>query len=180
MWLGRPVAPILVVLLALVAGVGLGAAGMRVWQDYVATARPRVERLEAEVAAWRGRIVATSAQARARGDSLAAVPNLAGSISPTFREIARAQVGTHCAFTVVFTARVGAELLLFQAEDVKARMPGGSMPEVIGQGRVYRAGGFAPGDTARVVVPYVECATALLARTGMERERPPPPVRLGP
>ena len=92
-------------------------------------------------------------------------------------EIKRAQAGAHCALSYVVVD--SSELQLFRIQAHHARRLDGELA-VVGQGFAYREGGYRPGDSVTVVVPYTNCAVTIVMSYGYERIFPPPPLRLAP
>ena len=75
------------------------------------------------------------------------------------REVRRTQVGPHCVVDFAIQDSIGPMGALFSAEARGRGFDG----RVVARGYAYRAGGFAPGETAHVVMPEVYCSDILVS-----------------
>jgi hypothetical protein len=78
------------------------------------------------------------------------------------RQVARAQVLSHCAVGFEVRDTVHRRLKLFDARAWDWVEPG----RVIAEGYAYRPGGYQPGDTAWLVFPNVHCGGLLIGAFG--------------
>ena len=150
----------LVIALTLAAGLAVGILIGRHWQ--ARTLRVEWNRLQH----WRAETRRRAADPEGwRRDSaaMAARDSLFMRRRALFpRQVARAQVLSHCAVGFEVRDTVHRRLKLFDARAWDWAEPG----RVVAEAYAYRPGGFEPGDTAWLVFPNVHCGGLLIGTFG--------------